>query len=96
MRGGSLTRYHTPSMRGGALANDLVRIAGPSILKSVGHGLQSFQDGSSLQQAMAVSGSELKRGLKRKLPAAAGMLAKAAVKRGYKKKVKRVRDILGV
>lgn len=45
---------------------------------------------------MAVSGSELKRGLKRKLPAAAGMLAKAAVKRGYKKKGKRVRDILGV
>lgn len=45
---------------------------------------------------MAVSGSELKRGLKRRLPAAAGMLAKAAVKRGYKKKVKRVRDILGV
>lgn len=61
MRGGSLTRYHTPSMRGGALANDLVKIAGPSILKSVGHGLQSFQDGSSLQQAMAVSGSEIKR-----------------------------------
>ena len=69
-------------MRGGALANDLVKIAGPAILKSVGHGLQAFQDRSSLQQAMAVSGSELKRGLKRRLPAAAGMLAKAAVKRG--------------
>lgn len=43
MRGGSLTRYHTPSMRGGALANDLVKIAGPSILKSVGHGLQPLR-----------------------------------------------------
>lgn len=45
---------------------------------------------------MAVSVSQLKRELKRKLPKAAGMLAKAAVKRGYKKKVKRVRDILRV
>lgn len=81
MRGGPLTRYYTPSMGGGALANDLVKIAGPAILKSVGHGLQAFRDGSSLQQAMAVSGSELKRGLKRKLPKAAGVLAKAAVKR---------------
>lgn len=73
-------------MRGGTLANDLVKIAGSSILKSVGLGLQAFQDGSSLQQAMAVSGSELKRGLKCKLTTAAGMLVKAAVKRGYKRK----------
>lgn len=37
-----------------------------------------------------------KKGLKRKLPAATGAIAKAAVKQSYKKKVKRVRDIFGV
>lgn len=75
---------------------DLVKLAGPSIVKSIGHGLQAYEMGASLEDSLSSSGQMLKRGLKRKLPAATSAIAKSAVKRSYKKKVKRVRDIFGV
>lgn len=95
MLGRSLTRYHTSSMQGQGLTRKLVKLAGPSLVKSIGHGLQSYEKGASLQDALSSSRQMFKKGLKRKLPAATGAIAKAAVKQGYEKKVKRVRDIFG-
>lgn len=95
-RGGSLTRYHTPPMDGGDFSRELIKLAGPTILRSAAQGLNSLQDGSSIQDALSITGATLKRGLKRKLPAVAGLALKAGVKRGYKNSVKRARDILGV
>ena len=82
-------------MQGQGLTRKLVKLAGPSLVKSIGHGLQSYEKGASLQDALSSSRQMFKKGLKRKLPAATGAIAKAAVKQGYEKKVKRVRDIFG-
>ena len=49
----SLTRYHTPSMRGQGLTRRLVKLAGTSLVKSIGHGLQSYEKGASLQDALS-------------------------------------------
>lgn len=73
-----------------------IKLAGPAILRIAAQGLNSLQDGSSIQDALSVTGPTLKRGLTRKLPAVAGLALKAGVKRGYKNSVKRARDILGV
>lgn len=83
-------------MDGGDLNRELLKLAEPTILKSAAQGLNSLQDGSSIQDALSVTGATLKRGLEHKLPAVAGLALKAGVKRGYKNSVKRARDILGV
>lgn len=49
----SLTRYHTSSMRGQGLTRKLVKLAGTSLVKSIGHGLQSYEKGASLQDALS-------------------------------------------
>lgn len=61
MLGRSLTRYHTPSMQGQGLTRKLVKLAGPSLVKSVGHGLQSYEKGASLQDALSSSNKCLKK-----------------------------------
>ena len=33
MLGGSLTRYHTPTMHGGGFMQELVKLAGPSLVR---------------------------------------------------------------
>ena len=48
MLGGSLTRYHTPSMRGKGLTHDLVKLAGPTLMKLIGNGLEAYGKGLPL------------------------------------------------
>ena len=96
MLGGSLTRYYTPTMHGKGFTRELVKLAGPSVVRSIGHGLQVYEKGASASDALKSSGEVLKRGLKRKLPAAVGLVLKTKAKQTYKKKRQRVKDILGV
>ena len=72
MLGGSLARYHTPTLTGKGFTQELVKLAGPSLLRSIGHGLQAYEKGASASDALKSSGEVLKRGLKRKLPAVVG------------------------
>ena len=55
-----------------------------------------YEKGASASDALKSSGEVLKRGLKRKLPAAVGLVLKTKAKQTYKKKRQRVKDILGV
>ena len=75
---------------------ELVKIAGPSVVRSIGHGLHAYEQGASASEALQGSGEVLKRGLKRKIPAAIGLAMKTKAKQSYKKKRQRVKDILGV
>ena len=96
MLGGSLTRYHTPTMDAKGFTRELVKLAGPSVIRSIGHGLRAYEKGASVTDALKSSGEVLKRGLKRKLPAAVGLAVKTKAKQSYKKKRQRVKDILEV
>ena len=71
-------------------------IAGPSVVRSIGHGLRAYEKGSSASEALKDSGEVVKRGLKRKIPAVVGLAVKTKVKQSYKKKRQHVKDILGV
>ena len=96
MLGGSLTRYHTPTMEGRGFIRDLVKLAGPSVVRSMGRGLETYEKGASVTDALQDAGDELQRGLKRKIPAAIGLAVKSQAKQAYKNKKQRVKDILGV
>ena len=96
MLGGSLTRYHTPTLTGKGFTKELVKLAGPSLLRLIGHGLQAYEKGASASEALQSSGELLKRGLKRELPAVLGLTLKTKPKQSYKRKRQRVKDILGV
>ena len=74
MRGGSLTRYHTPVLtkqEGKGLAEDLIKLAGPLIVQQAQAGLQDIQRGKSAADTWADRSAQLSRGLKRKAPAMA-------------------------
>ena len=94
MRGGSLTRYHTPVVTrkqdGGALAEELIKIAGPMILQQAQAGLQDIKAGRSLADTR---GPQVQQGLKRKAPALVWAVGKNQAKNTYKRAKKRVRDI---
>ena len=101
MRGGSLTRYHTPVLtqqKGKGLAEDLIKLAGPLIVQQAG--LQDIQRGKSAAATWADRSAQLSRGLKRKAPAMAWVTGKHKVKRTaqntYKRATQRVRDIFGL
>ena len=51
MLGGSLTRYHTPTLYGEGFLRDLVKIAGPTLTHSLGHGLQAYGTGASTSES---------------------------------------------
>lgn len=89
MRGGSLSRYHTPQV-GRGLTEELIKVAGPVILDAGRAGLQSIQGGQTWQQGAKNAGKSLARGAKRKAPTA---LAKVAGTSSYKKAARRVKDI---
>ena len=102
MRGGSLTRYHTPvvtSQKGDGLTEDLIKLAGPLILQQAQAGLQDIQRGKSAAETCANRGAQLNRGLKRKAPAMAWTIGKHKVKRTaqntYKRATQRIKDIFG-
>ena len=103
MRGGSLTRYHTPvvtTQEGKGLAEDLIKLAGPLIVQQAQAGLQDIQQGLSLADTLSNRGEQIKRGLKRKAPALAWAVGKNKAKRTaqntYKRTTQRVRDIFGL
>ena len=79
MRGGSLTRYHTPvvtTQEGEGLAEELIKLAGPLIVQQAQAGLQDIQRGQSLADTWANRGEQPTRGLKRKDPALAWTVGK--------------------
>ena len=102
MLGGSLSRYHTPTVqRGGALVEDLIKVAGPTIVDSMGRMVQDVQRGVTARDAVRQRGQALKKTLKRKAPTMVASLGGRAAKRKatstYKRltqPLKRVRDIL--
>ena len=103
MRGGSLTRYHTPvvtTQKGEGLAEDLIKLAGPLVLQQAQAGLQDIQRGKSAADVWANRGPQLSRGLKRKAPAMAWTAGKHKVKRTaqntYKRATQRIKDIFGM
>ena len=98
MRGGSLTRYHTPvltSQEGKGLAEDLIKLAGPMILQQAQAGLQDIQRGKSAAATWADQRGQLVRGLKRKAPAMVWAAGKHQAKKPYKRVTQRIKDIFG-
>ena len=88
MRGGSLTRYHTPvvtTQEGKGLAEELIKLAGPLIVQQAEAGLQDIQGGKSLADTRVHRGEQLTRGLKRKAPALAWTVGKHKAKRTAQK-----------
>ena len=60
MRGGSLTRYHTPVLtqqKGKGLAEDLIKLAGPLIVQQAQAGLQDIQRGKRTHGPIEVHNS---------------------------------------
>ena len=103
MRGGSLTRYHTPvvsTQEGKGLTEELIKLAGPLIVQQARAGLRDIQRGKSAADTWADRSAQLSRGLKRKAPAMAWATGKHKVKRTaqntYKRATQRIRDIFGV
>ena len=103
MRGGSLTRYHTPvvtQQEGKSLDEDLIKLAGPLIVQQAQAGLRDIQRGKSLADTWADRSTQLHRGMKRKAPAMAWTIGKHKAKRTaqntYKRATQRVRDIFGL
>ena len=96
MLGGSLTRYHPPTMEGKGFKQDLVRLAGPTIVSSLKQGLDAYGKGESVSEALQDAGEVLQRRMKRKIPAAIELAMKSKVRESYKNKRQRVKDILDV
>jgi len=102
MIGGSLTRYYTPNVqRGGQVMEDLIKVAGPLVVDSMGRMVQDVQQGISARDSLRQQGQALRKTLKRKAPAIAASVgvgaAKRKAKRVYKRvtqPMRRVRDIL--
>ena len=72
MLGGSISRYHTPHLvstqTGSGIAEDLIKLAGPTVVGALERGVTDVQQG---KRAQDVAGREAKRvleELKRKAP----------------------------
>lgn len=95
MRGAGLTRYHTPvvTQGGGGLAEDLLKVAGPSVVQAVQDTVNDVQQGHSLSATATKHGTQLKRNLKRKAPRLVLAVGKHKANQQYKKAKRRVQDI---
>ena len=83
MRGGSLTRYHTPvitKQESKGLTEDLIKLAGPLIVQQAQAGLRDIQRGKSAADMWADRSAQLSRGLKREAAAMAWTVGKQKVK----------------
>ena len=49
-------RHHTPTMHGSGFMQELVKLAGPSVVRSTGHGLHAYEKGASASEALKGSG----------------------------------------
>jgi len=97
-RGGTLNRYHVPIVqKGGGLAEQLLKIAGPSIVQAAKDTLNDVQSGKTVEESVKERGQNLVRSLKRKAPSMAltvgSHTAKKKAKTTYKKAARRVKDI---
>lgn len=97
MQGGGLRRYHTPvvSQGGGGLAEELLKVAVPSVVTAVQNTMQDVQQGKSIRDSVTKHGAQLKRNLKRKAPNLAWTAGTHVAGQQYKKAKRRVKDILG-
>ena len=97
MQGGGLRRYHTPvvSQGGGGLGEELVKVAGPSVVRAIQNTMQDVQRGKSIRNSVATHGAQLKRNLKRKAPSLAWEAGSHIAGQQYKKAKRRVKDIFG-
>ena len=96
MLGGSLTRYHTPSLKGKGFKRDVLQWATPALMQSIGTGLDAYSKGATPGQALDGSTAQLKRQLKRKIPGLITGPVKRKLVETYKTKRKRFRDIFHV
>ena len=103
MRGGSLTRYHTPvvtTQERKGLAEDLSKTAGPLIVQQAQAGLQDIQRRQTLADTWSNRGEQFTRGLKHKASALAWTVgkhqAKRAAKNTDKRATQRVCDVFGL
>lgn len=99
MRGGSLSRYHTPELtqqRGAGLTETLLKIAGPTVVQAAQNTLRDLEGGKSLQQSMSERGRDVKRQLKRKAPSMLKAAGAHAAKKKYKKAKRRIKDIFSL
>ena len=90
MKGGSLTRYHPPSMRssrGETFSQTLIKMATPLISSTLREGAASLEKDPSWRKAGNGMLAAAKKGVKRKAQSESGTL--------YKKASKRARDIFG-
>ena len=81
------------TLTGKGFTQELVKLAGPSLLRLIGHGLQAYEKGASASDALKSSREVLKRGLKCKLPAVVRLAVKTKAKQSYKKKRQHFKDI---
>ena len=61
MLGGSLTRYHTPSLKGKGFKRDVLQWATPALMQSIGTGLDTYSKVATPGQALDGSTAQLKR-----------------------------------
>ena len=74
MLGGSITRYHTPhvvSQVGSGLAEELIKLAGPTVVGALERGVEGVRQGRGAVQAFGGEAKKTVRDLKRKAPAMA-------------------------
>ena len=86
--GSGLTRYHSPQ-HGAGTAEELIKIAGPALLKTGQAFLEGVEDGQSIKDSARGS----LRGIKRRMVGSTTSYAKKRAKTAVRNKVGRVKDI---
>ena len=78
MLGGSISRYHTPHLvstqTGSGIAEDLIKLAGPTVVGVLERGVTDVQQGKRAQDVAGREAKRLVKELKRKAPAIAASL----------------------
>ena len=73
MLGGSILRYHTPQL-GSGLAEELIKIAGPTVVGALERGVTGVQRGQKAKDVFGREAGRVVGQLKRKAPAMAARL----------------------
>ena len=81
MLGGSISRYHTPQL-GSGIAEDLIKIAGPTVVGALERGVTGVQQGQKAKDAIGREAERALEELKRKAPDVAARLMGNKRRRG--------------
>ena len=73
MLGGSISRYHTPQL-GSGIVEDLIKIAGPTVVGALERGVTGVQRGKRAQDVFGREARRVVGQLKRKAPAVVARL----------------------